>query len=77
MNGGSSRLTIGASLQQDGSNFNLRHLRGDDRKLGLRAGCDCSRLTCNRFFFNSIFFCSALKIREQKSGSLSEGFTAF
>ena len=38
-------------LQQDGSNFNVRHIRGDNIKLGLRAkraGSGCSRLTWNR-----------------------------
>ena len=35
-NRGSSRLTGGASLQQGGSNFNVRHMRGDNIKLGLR-----------------------------------------
>ena len=32
-NRGSSRLTGGASLQQGGSNFKLRHMRGDNMKL--------------------------------------------
>ena len=32
-NHGCSRLTGGASLQQGGSNFNVRHMRGDNIKL--------------------------------------------
>ena len=57
MNRGSSRLTIGASLKQVGSNFKVRHMRGDNIKLDQRvkrAGSGCSRLTCNRknlYFF--------------------------
>ena len=65
VNHGCSSLTMGVSLQQGGSNFNVRHMQGDYIKLGLRAkrtDSGCSRLTCtwkNLFFlnfFNYIFF---------------------
>ena len=69
---GCSRLTIGASLQQGGSNFNVRHMRGDNIKLGLRAkraGSGSSRLSCyqkNRFSIFFIFF-DCLRSRNLKT----------
>ena len=55
-NRGSSRLIVGASLQQGGPNFNVRHMRGDNIKLGLRAkraGSSCSRLNWKSKIFDN------------------------